>query len=228
MHAYRYRVYLNEWRRFDRPGTYRIYCTSARVWKPESLACGRQPAPGNFESAGVGGSTCGQTADWQDRQLHMAVTALDRPAENTDQGQAGLREVLRRLRYLDTEAATCALARCQTGGNDEESDEIDLGLYEARFKTAAVEESQKLLDTPNFAVTSHFIIDLAALAADARLQIHYDSSGDDQLARKAGRARRKTSCAGAITRLDYANAAWAAAEHKTPLARARPKLNYWG
>ena len=39
---------------------------------------------------------------------------------------------------------------------------------------------------------------------------------------------KKNMCGGAITRLRYANAAWAAAEHQTPLARPETELELLG
>ncbi|HEY5315618.1 MAG TPA: hypothetical protein VIK18_24010, partial [Pirellulales bacterium] len=221
--SYRYRIYLNEWRRFDQPGTYRIYCTSARVWKPKVWPSGdnRLRETSNLLELEITAAT----ADWQDRQFHMAVAALDRPAENTDQGRALRREALRRLRYLDNEAATRELALRQTGGGDEETYEIGMGLHESRFKAAAVEELQKRLDAADFTVTGQFIINLAALAADARLPIHYDSIGDDQASfEKLARLEEKHRALRRSLDSDYAEAAWAAAEHKTPLARARTEL----
>jgi hypothetical protein len=222
-HSYRYRVYLNEWRRFDQPGTYRIYSTSARVWKPNVWPAGDNQLRETSNRLEL--EIIAATADWQERQFHMAVAALDRPAENTDRGRALRREALRRLRYLDTEAATRELVRRQTGCDDEESYEIGVGLHQSRFKATAVEELQKRLDAADFTVTEQFIINLAALAADARLPIHYNSIGDDQGSReKLTQLEEKHRALRRSLDSDYAEAAWAAAEHKTPLARARTEL----
>ena len=86
----RYRVDLNEWRRFDQPGTYRIYSTSARVWKPKVWPAGDNQLRETSNLLEL--EITAATADCQHRQLHMAVAALDRPADNTSRaGHCGAR-----------------------------------------------------------------------------------------------------------------------------------------
>ncbi len=80
--VYRYPVVLNEWLRFDAPGKYRIFATSARVWKSS-------PAPNQNNdlqstSNWLDLEIIPAKKAWQAELLRAAVATLDRsdkPAE---------------------------------------------------------------------------------------------------------------------------------------------------
>ena len=232
-HVYRYRVALNEWRRFDKPGRYRFYSDSARVWKPKD-------SPNDDNELRVTSNLLEleivpATPEWQDKQLRQAVAVLDRPDDTTDDYRLLRREALRQLRYLDTEAATRELARRLSGrdeyevwGNENQSAEqrdVGMGLYESLYKAAAVEELERRLEAPEFAVTANFVTSLASLAADARLPIDYKAFGNDDESRaKLERLEAEHETLEQSLFLKYSEAAWVAAEKKQPLARARTLL----
>lgn len=220
---YRYRVYLNEWRRFDKPGKYRFYSTSARVWKPNVYPSGDNEL--RLTSNLLELEIVPSTAEWQAEQVRAAVEALDRQIDKTKEQPALRREALRRLRYLDTEAATRELARRQPGLNEGEEFDIGMGLHESRFKAAAVEELQQHLDAPNFVVTAQFLVNLAALAADAQVPIDYDAFRNNEDSREAlDRLTKEHHSMEQTLRVKYFEAAWTAAETKEPLVRARSLL----
>jgi len=218
--VYRCRVYLNEWRRFDKPGKYRFYSTSARVWRPKF-----SPPRNNdlrLTSNLLELEILPVTSQWQDEQLRMAVEVLDRQSDDTQEHGALRREALRRLRYLDTEAATRELARRHPGRNKDEKYDIEVGLQESRYKAAAVEESKRRLDIPDFVVATPFLSQLVHLAADVQVPIDYRAFRDGKGSREElDRLRKAHRAAEKRFFVEFFHAAWTVAEMKEPLVRAQ-------
>jgi len=218
--VYRYRVYLNEWRRFDKPGRYRFYSTSARVWRRKS-----SPPRNNdlrLTSNLLELEILGVSSQWQDEQFRMAVAVLDRQSDDTQEHGALRREALRRLRYLDTEAATRELARRYPGRDAGEKYDISMGLHRSRYKAAAIEELKRRLDVPDFVVTARFLFDLGHLAADVQVPIDYWAFRDGKGSREElDRLTKEHRASKQRFFVEFFHAAWAAAEKKEPLVRAR-------
>jgi hypothetical protein len=218
--VYRYRVYLNEWRRFDNPGKYRFYSTSARVWKPNVFPKGNNEL--RVTSNLLELEILPATTQWRDEQLRAAVRVLDRPDDNTQKHRSLRREALRRLRYLGTEAATRELARRYPGRDEGERYDIGMGTYESQHKPAAVTELERRLDEPDFVVTKEYLSHLAGITADAQDVNYRSAAGSDQVSREERRQLWKQH-------LDleedlcvaYFDPAWTAAQSKEPLIRAR-------
>ncbi len=234
-HVYRYRVALNEWRRFDTPGRYRFYSESARVWKPRVSANDDNDL--RVTSNLLELEITPATPEWQEEQLRQAIAVLDRPDDTTDDYRLLRREALRRLRYLDTEAATRELARRLSGrdeyevwGNEDqyaEQHDVAMGLFRSLYKSAAVEELERRLEAPEFAVTADFVTSLARLAADARLPVDESAFGrDDESQAKLDRLNDEHETLEQTLFLKYSEAAWVAAEKKQPPARARTLLEW--
>ena len=218
--VYRYRVYLNEWRRFDKPGKYRFYSTSARVWKPNVWPTGNNEL--RLTSNLLELEIIPATGQWQDEQFRMAVEVLDRQADETKEHQTLRREALRRLRYLDTEAATRELARRHPGRNEGEKHDIGMGMHESRYKAAAVDELKRRLDGYDFVVTAPFLCQLVYLAADVQVPIDYRAfRGDKGSREKLDRLRKEHRASEQRLFVEFFHAAWAAAGKKEPLVRAR-------
>ncbi|MBC8869340.1 MAG: hypothetical protein H8E44_07970 [Planctomycetes bacterium] len=218
--VYRYRVYLNEWRRFDKPGKYRFYSVSARVWKPNVWPSGNNEL--RLTSNVLELEIIPVTGQWQDEQLRMAVEVLDRQADETKEHRALRREALRRLRYLDTEAATRELARRHPGRNEGEKYDIGMGMHESRYKAAAVDELKRRLDVPDFVVTAPFLCQLVYLAADVQVPIDYWAFRDGKGSREElDRLTKEHRASKQRLFVEFFHAAWAAAEKKEPLVRAR-------
>ncbi len=231
--VYRYRVSLNEWRRIDKPGRYGFFSESARVWSPNVWPKGDNEL--RVTSNLLELEIVPATVEWQDEQLRQAVAVLDLPGDMTVERCGLRREALRRLRYLDTEAATRELARRQSGrdeyvGTDNEERygeqrEVGMGLVESLYKSAAVEELERRLEAPKFEVTASFVANLAHLAADARLPIDYKEFGkDDESRAKLDRLEAEHRALEQTLFHIYSEATWVAAERKQPLPRARTLL----
>jgi len=218
--VYRYRVYLNEWRRFDKPGRYRFYSTSARVWRRKS-----SPPRNNdlrLTSNLLELEILGVSSQWQDEQFRMAVAVLDRQSDDTQEHGALRREALRRLRYLDTEAATRELARRYPGRDAGEKYDIGMGLHQSRYKAVAIEELKRRLGVPDFVVTAPFLYELGHLAADVQVPIDYWAFRDGKGSREElDRLRKEHRASKQRLFVEFFHAAWAAAETKGPLVRAR-------
>ncbi|MCL4204806.1 MAG: hypothetical protein KJ000_20195 [Pirellulaceae bacterium] len=217
--VYRYRVYLNEWRRFDQPGKYRFYSTSARVWRPEF-----SPPRNNdlrLTSNLVELEIIPATSQWQDEELRMAVEVLDRHSQETEEHRALRREALRRLRYLDIEAAIRELARRHPGRNEGEVYDIGMGLHESRYKDAAVEELKRRLDDRDFLVTAPFLLQLGRLAADIQVPIDYQAFRGEGSREQLDQLEKEHRLSEHRLFVEFFHAAWAAAETKEPLVRAR-------
>lgn len=224
---YRYRVYVNEWRRFDAPGRYRFYSESARIWAPRVYP--HRDNDVRVTSNVVEIEIVAAPVDWQIDQIRRAVEVLDAPAPG-DKAKQPIHErrrliELRRLRYLDTELATRTLARYETGRDDLESYETGMGLYQSRFKAAAVEELERRMASPDFAVTASFVRQLASLAADVRFPIDYSQHQEttESQARLARLEAERNELEQSM-RAKYTDAARQATEKKNPLIRARSLL----
>jgi hypothetical protein len=219
--VYRYRVYLNEWRRFDRPGKYRFYCTGSRVWK-----AGEDRSRGNntlrLTSNLLELEILPAAARWQHEQVRTAVRVLDHADADTREHRAARREALRRLRYLATEAAIRELARRYPGRNDGEKYDIEMGIHESRYNAAAAEELERRLDHPDFVVTKEYLRHLAYVAAEAQHPTVSSDSRGDQLSREEQDRHWKEHCdLEEDLCAAYFASAWTAAELKEPVVRAR-------
>ena len=99
--SYRYRVYLNEWRRFDTPGKYQLFGSSARVWRPNIWPQGNNDL--RTASNVLTLEIIPATDSWRDEQFRAAVKVLEQSDDRAER-----RLALRRLRFLDTEPSARA------------------------------------------------------------------------------------------------------------------------
>jgi hypothetical protein len=167
---YRFRAYLNDWRRFDKPGQYHIYDESARAWKAKEKGSSNSENDLRLVSNLVEIKVTPASVEWQNEQIHKAVQILDRPVDQASNNESQRLEALARLRYLDTAAATRELAtRYAAGDGDSESYEIGMGLFESNHKSVAVEVLEQRLKSPDFAVSAILVSELARLAAEVQM-----------------------------------------------------------
>lgn len=148
---------LNEYKRFLRPGRYRLFVNSPR------LSLGTRA----FEF----GSAVDVTSNiiefeivkadpkWQAATLADAVKILDAAKPETDRKSACVR-----LRYLDTEGAAREMVRRFTNEQDECFFSFMMGLHSSPHRRVIVEEMSKALQNPDFPVTSPFFYTLARIA----------------------------------------------------------------
>jgi hypothetical protein len=111
--------------------------TGTRVWKPsdcESHKKNTLRVTSNLLELEI----LPATEPWQDEQLRAAIRVLDRTDDESKEIRALRRESLRRLRYLNTEAATRELARRYPGRDDEaESTSITCWAFGANRSSSA-------------------------------------------------------------------------------------------
>ncbi|HEX8070539.1 MAG TPA: hypothetical protein VF546_11340 [Pyrinomonadaceae bacterium] len=146
---------LNEWFRFDRPGRFRLYVTSPRVYSQRARA-GRESFV--LTSNVVTFDVLPAEPAWARQRLRAITQTLDAPG----QGSAR-RETCRELRFLNTEAATRELVR-RFQGHDECDFDYAFGLYGTPHRALAVAEMERQLGAPAFPVTRAFLNTLARLA----------------------------------------------------------------
>lgn len=145
---------LNEWYRFDRPGSYRLYVTSGRVGRGRLGGGGEITVASNLIEFEV----VPAEAAWAKQTLAQAVGVLD---SRTDHHAA-----CRVLRFLGTEDAAREMIR-RFDGSDTESGcefEYDFGLRSTPHRALAVAEMERRLAAPEQAVTAEFIHVLSFLS----------------------------------------------------------------
>ncbi|MGH8056545.1 MAG: hypothetical protein ACREOH_04825, partial [Candidatus Entotheonellia bacterium] len=154
---YVYRLEINEWVAFDRPGRYTIEITSSRVSRYDQLT--GQAVPVMLRSNPLEFDIEEVDAAWQARILADAIATLDSAAsDDVQRGRA--RSV---LRFLDSPAALAELVRRL--GDPEEISWWDwkAGLLATRHRTIAREELQRGLSAPGVAVTYEYVVTLATI-----------------------------------------------------------------
>ncbi len=153
---------LNEWVRFDRPGTFRLYVTSHRV------SDGRETNEGGFSGAPVSVSSnlveltiAAADAGWSGRVLAQAVHTLD--AKTDDKARL---EACRTLRFLGSSAAVREMARRYDPDDRECRFELMFGLIGSPARRVAIAAMERQLDAPGGLVDDWFLRNLALLAAN--------------------------------------------------------------
>jgi hypothetical protein len=221
---YRYRANLNQWRRFDKPGHYRFYDESARVWRAEAKKDVDAENDLRIVSNLVEIEITPASIEWQEGQLQKAVQVLDLPTDQTAKGKSRHIEALQRLRYLDTEVATRELAGRYSGSDyDPESHEIGMALLQSKYKHAAVEVLERRLMSPDFVVTATLTRELARLAAEVQMPDETSPLRDTARARLPQFEIERDELEKRLCR-KYSKAAIEAAATKQPLARAQTLL----
>jgi hypothetical protein len=155
------KVELNEYLRFDRPGTYQVQAASTRV------------SGTNLTSNQITLDIVAADPQWQQRELHRITQALDQPGHTN--------EPLIALRYLGTEGAARELAR-RLGAVDPQADQqCMLGLIGSPRAAAGLAAMDTLLRDADFPVTATFLQTMSYLALHpgdplAEMQKQFDES----------------------------------------------------
>jgi hypothetical protein len=146
---------LNEWRRL-RPGHYRVYAVSYRVWRlpdpDENTPYGRVSEVLRSSTAEFDVQPAG--ADWQNEQVRSAAQTLAGPLTPEI-----ARPAARRLRFLDTTESTRQLARLFWGLNQQQPIGWDLmfGLFGSPYRQLAIDSMREELAVPDHAITNDFL-----------------------------------------------------------------------
>lgn len=148
---------LNEWYRFERPGRYRLYVTSARVHRRRFGGGDALTATSNLIEFEV----VPAEAAWAKQTLARAAAVLDAREPGADR-----RAACRTLRFLNTEGAVRELVR-RFDGKDAAGGcefEYDFGLRGTTHRALAVAEMERRLVAPEHPITTGFITVLSFLS----------------------------------------------------------------
>lgn len=140
--------YLNEWLRFDAPGSYMVTVQSERVvpWK----WWGRRPAAGDMQSAPLSIRIGPFGAEWAETEAARLSRQLDTGTES-ERADAAMR-----LGFLGTPAAfqTMASRLSRADGNGKR---YILGLVGARDRRAAARAMERVFADPDEPVSTQFV-----------------------------------------------------------------------
>jgi hypothetical protein len=206
---------LNEWRTL-RPGHYRVYAISYRVWRPPDssgqTSYGRVTEP--VRSNTLDFDVDPPDANWQNEELRGALQTLAAAASPED-----ARLAARRLRFLNAQDSTKELAKLFWGLNQQPAGwDLMLGLYGSPYRDLAVDSMRDQLAAPGHAITSEFLNALVDLQVSADPAWDPPPAGaDPEAARGFWERRQAHTQALAKAEMERVMAALA---HKTASARA--------
>ena len=159
---------LNEWVRFDLPGTYRLTVISRRVSDTRATDY-PQNAGIELKSNPIELQISAADAAWQQTELKHIVEALNRPSSSVGDMRNDPREAARKgLRYLGSEEAARELAKRLRGDDDHADRDYMFGLVGSPHRDAGVEQMKELLQDPEFPVCDLFLTTLSILPLDAK------------------------------------------------------------
>jgi hypothetical protein len=144
---------LNEWRRFDKPGKYRLYMVSGRPMKGKNV---NWDAKFGVTSNLLEFEIVPATPPWAEQTLQAAVKVIDGSSDKDKRVDA-----CRTLRFLNTEGAAREMIR-RFGNNDPDcSFEYQFGLFGSPLRSYIVKEMEHELDAPTHPITGPYVYTLA-------------------------------------------------------------------
>ncbi len=143
---------LNEWKRFDRPGHYRLYVRSARIAQDGQGSRHASRVTSNLLELDVEPTSPEQSA----RALAAATALIDRAGGDEERSKSA-----RLLRFLGTEAAALEMVRRLRGDGYADS-QYHFGLVGSPHRAAVVRAMEARLDDDS-PVTPGFLHTLALL-----------------------------------------------------------------
>lgn len=152
------RLELNEWFRFDGPGTYQISIRSSRVTDETRRKPG-SPAVVPVESNAMTIEILPADPEWQAATITDALSILDGPGTDSER-RAGCR----RLRFLANEAAVEHMIRRFADGQWGCDFEYMAGLFGAPNRAHAVQRLEERLVAPDQPVSAMYLRTLAVLS----------------------------------------------------------------
>lgn len=162
-------VNLNEWARFDEPGTYTVSIVSHRVTLTGHGPLGRRPDPISLRSNSLQLHIVAATAEWQRTTLKNALHVLDLPHETNGETPPERRTAIEDLRYLaSSEAIPVLAANLRDDRPDIEEDAVRGLIGLPRFKRdAAIAAMNHLIDDPAFPVSADFLKAMPSLELES-------------------------------------------------------------
>ena len=149
---------LNEWFRFDQPGHFRLYLTTARVTRRCTAKTGSCPAP--VASNIVEFDILPEDEAWASGEAKRAVHKIENDVADIER-----RKGCRILRFLGTRQAVREMIRRYSYGAWGCEFEYMAGLMGARDREYVVQEMDRSLVSPGYAVTGSFLRTISRLAA---------------------------------------------------------------
>jgi hypothetical protein len=159
---------LNEWVRFDQPGTYRLTVLSQRVSDTRASDYPRN-AGRELKSNPVELRITAADAAWQQVQFAQIVETLNLPGPSSGSVQTDPRQAaLKALRYLGSEEAARELARRLRGEDSHTDWDCMFGLIGSPHRDTGLEEMSKLLEDADFPVSDLFLTTMSVLPLDPK------------------------------------------------------------
>ncbi len=148
---------LNEWVRFDKPGSYRLIVKSSRVGssRVETFSHGGQH---EIVSNGLDLQIVAPDPAWEESQLKRILADFDAsPPPKYSMSSEGRLAAATELRYLGSPDAAREMARHLRGDENQVDWQCMLGLIGSPNKEVGLQEMHRLLLDPDFAVTGMFL-----------------------------------------------------------------------
>jgi hypothetical protein len=150
------RVDLNQWVRFERPGTYRV--------RASFHATGRQREDATVDSNEIEVEIVEADARWQAEQLREDVALLNSVSGRMDNQTFEARmDAARRIWYLDMPDSVREAARLLGTADAQVSQILQIGLRGSRYRNEAAAAMTQLFRSADQPVTPVFLDTLAAL-----------------------------------------------------------------
>lgn len=140
---------LNEWKRFDRPGKYRLYVISGRTMKGTDFNWDQKfGVTSNLLEFEI------LRADpkWAEQTLKEAVTIIDGPSDENK-----LNDACRVVRFLNTERAAREMIRRYEEPEAKCANEFHFGLFGSTHHEVIGREIDRKIDSTSFPVSTGFI-----------------------------------------------------------------------
>jgi hypothetical protein len=152
---------LNEWVRFRKPGTYRVYVLSHRVKRAGEGARG---TPIELASNILTIDVRPAPALWVKDQIAAATSILDAPDAIGDDAAKDRVRAGRILRFLDTPEAAAELAKHLGAGQDVDSYALHMGVLGSPYRSQLLPLLEQRLVAPDQPVWGRYLDTLANLA----------------------------------------------------------------
>ena len=165
---------LNEWKRIDKPGHYRLYAVSNRIGTKET----RVGSFWNTDRPGLVSNVIEfdillSDEKWAKRALDEAIAVLAKP--NSEHNNA-----CRTLRFLGTPAAAIEMRKRFRGDDNECEWEYKFGLIGSPHRDFVIRDMENAITLREQPVTSHYIDTLALLEFTKRAEPMPTHVGDTE------------------------------------------------
>ena len=165
---------LNEWKRIDKPGHYRLYAVSNRIGTKETRVGSfwNSDRPGLISNV-IEFDILPPDEKWAKRALDEAIAVLAKP--NSEHNNA-----CRTLRFLGTPVAAIEMRKRFRGDDNECEWEYKFGLIGSPHRDFVIRDMENAITLREQPVTSHYIDTLALLEFTKRAEPMPTHVGDTE------------------------------------------------